>query len=308
MSAKNLAIQDVPAVGVVIVNYNLKDSLRETLRSFEQVTYPKFTVLVSDNASKDGSQEMVHTEFPKVRLLAHATEQGYAKAASLGMAALADDHKYIFSTTNDVIVDPQILNVLVEFAEQDPKGGVWGIRIYFFSRPEVLWHAGGRVNPLHGHLFHIGYVRRDHPRYAKVRDCDFVTGCGFLLRSEVAKRVGFLDPELVFYAEDADLCYKVRAEGYAIRYVPAARMWHKVDSTLAKNRPLQLRYGTRNGLYLLQRHRAGWHPFTLWAYIFITSPLKMALFVLMGHWKNARGIYRGIQDWRQGKLGWIRED
>src|SRR5215470_4805 len=102
-----------PPVGVVIVNHNLKESLRETILSFKKVNYPNLQMVVSDNASTDGSAEMIRKEFPEIELLAHEKEQGYARAASLGMAVLAPKTKYIFSTTNDVILDPEILNVLV---------------------------------------------------------------------------------------------------------------------------------------------------------------------------------------------------
>ena len=130
-------------------------------------------VVVSDNASTDGSQEMVRKEFPEVHLLAHSQEQGYARAASLGMAFLVDktNVKYIFSTTNDVTVDPQIINVLVDYAEKNPQAGVLGAKIYFHGRPDVLWHAGGRIHPLHGHSYHLGWQRRSaalQPR-ARVR-------------------------------------------------------------------------------------------------------------------------------------------
>src|SRR6266478_9670742 len=115
-----------PPVGVVIVNHNLMDSLRETIESFKKVNYPDVQIVVSDNASTDGSQEMVRQFFPDVQLLVNREEQGYARAASLGMAFLADKTKYIFSTTNDVLVDPEMLNVLVAYAEQHPEAGVLG--------------------------------------------------------------------------------------------------------------------------------------------------------------------------------------
>jgi GT2 family glycosyltransferase len=296
-----------PPVGVVIVNHNLKDLLRETIESFRKVNYPDLKIVVSDNASTDGSQDMIRQLFPDVHLLAHNPEQGYARAASLGMAFLADQTKYIFSTTNDVIVDTEIIDVLVDYAEKNPKAGVLGTKIYFFDRPDVLWHAGGRVNPIHGHTYHFGWERKDQPRYDTVRDCDYVTGCGFLLRSEVVKKVGYFNEDLVFYAEDADLCYRIREQGYDVLYIPQAKMWHKVSTTLAKNRPLQLRYSTRNGLYLLQRHKAGIYPLSLLVNLFVVSPFKMALFALLMRWKNSIGIYRGIQDWRTGKYGWVRE-
>ncbi len=294
-----------PPVGVVIVNHNLKDSLRETIESFKKVNYPDVQIVVADNASTDGSQEMVRQFFPDVHLLVHEEEQGYARAASLGMAFLADKTKYIFSTTNDVIVDAEILNVLVDYAENDPKAGVLGAKIYFFDRPQVIWHAGARIHPLHGHSFHIGWERKDNPRYDRVRECDFVTGCGFLLRSQVVKKIGYFNEQLVFYSEDADLCYRVREEGYKVFYIPGAKMWHKVSTTLAKNRSLQLRYSTRNSLYLLQRHKVGLYPLSLMVNLFCVCPFKMGLFALMLRWKNSLGIFRGIRDWQAGKYGWL---
>jgi GT2 family glycosyltransferase len=287
-----------PSVGVVIVNHNLKDSLRETLLSLRKINYPDLKIVVSDNASSDGAQE--------VHLLAHAEEQGYARAASLGMAWLVDKTKYIFSTTNDVIFDPEMINVLVDHAEKDPKAGVLGTRIYFFDRPDMLWHAGGVVNPLHGHTRHIGWERKDHPRYGKVRECAFVTGCGYLLRSEVLKKVGFFREDFVFYSEDAELCYRFRGAGYKVLYIPEAKMWHKTGTTLAKNRPVQLRYSTRNQLYLMQTHRVGVYPLSLLVNIFVVSTFKMGLFAVLLKWKNSVGIYQGVRDWQQGKLGWIR--
>lgn len=295
-----------PPVGVVIVNHNLKDSLRETLESFKKANYPNLQIVVSDNASKDGSQEMVRKLFPDVLLLAHETEQGYARAASLGMAALSDKTKYIFSTTNDVIVDPEMLNVLVDYAEKNPKAGVLGAKIYFFDRPDILWSAGGRVNPLHGHSYHFGWERKDGPSYNRVRECDYVTGCGYLLRSEVLRKIGYFKEDLIFYSEDADLCYRFHEAGYKVLFIPDAKMWHKTSTTLAKNRPVQLHYSTRNGLYLIQRHRIGWYPLSLWVHLWLVSPFKMLLFAVIGRPKNSLGIWRGIRDWRRGKYGWIK--
>jgi len=294
-----------PPVGVVIVNRDLKDSLRQTLDSFAKVNYPDLVVVVSDNASTDGSQEMVRREYPGVHLLSHARQQGYARAASLGMALLVDKTRYIFSTTNDVTVDPEIINALMDYAENHPQAGILGTKIFFHDRPNVLWHAGGRIHPLHGHSYHLGWRRKDSPRYSSVRECDFVTGCGFMLRCEALNKVGFFRDELVFYSEDAELCYRVREAGYTIVFVPEAKMWHKTGTTLAANRPLQLRYGTRNSLFLLQHHRVGIYPLSLWAYLFAVCPFKMLVFALLLKWKNPVAIYQGIRDWHAGRYGWV---
>jgi len=296
-----------PPVNVVIINHNLKDSLRETLASFRKVNYPGLQIVVSDNASRDGSRELARQEFPEVHLLAHDPEVGFAKATTLGLAHLADKTKYIFATTNDVIVDPEIINVLVDYAEGHPEAGVMGCKIFYFGKGNLLWSAGGRIHPLHGHSRHFGWNRKDHPRYDKIRECDLVTGCGFLLRSDVMKKINFFNSDLVFYSEDADVCYRVREQGYKIMYIPEARVWHKTSTTLAKNRPMQLHYSTRNSLYLIQRHKIRYYPLSLLVNLFVVCPFKMLVFALAFRWKNSVGIWKGIRDWRAGKLGWIRD-
>ena len=292
-----------PNVGVVIVNYNLKDSLRETLESFRKVNYSDLQIVVSDNASTDGSVEMVRQDFPEVQLLTRDKGVGYAKGASLGMEFLADRTKYIFSTTNDVLVDPEMINALVDYAEAHPDAGVLGGKIYYHDKGDLLWSAGGRMHPLFAHSYHYGWNRHDGPRYNEVRECDFMTGCGFLLRSDVAKKINYFNADLVFYSEDADFCYRVREQGYKILYVPAAKMWHKTATTLAKNRPVQLYYSTRNNLYLTARHKVGWYPLSLWVNLWVVCPVKMLLLGMFTI-QNARGIWRGIQHWRQNRYGW----
>jgi hypothetical protein len=127
-----------------------------------------------------------------------------------------------------------------------------------------------------------------------------------LLRSEALRKVGCFKEDLVFYSEDAELCYRVREAGYKVVYIPEAKMWHKTGTTLARNRPVQLHYSTRNGLYLIQRHRLGVYPISLIVHLVLVSPLKMLLFALLGRWRNAVGIWRGIRDWRCGRYGWIK--
>jgi len=294
-----------PPVGVVIVNHNLKDSLRETILSFKKVNYPGLEIVVSDNASKDGSLEMLRSEFPEVHLLAHEKELGYGKAASLGLEFFAHKTKYIFSTTNDVIVDPEIINILVDHAEKDPQAAVLGCKIFYYGKDDLLWGAGARIHPLHGHSYHFGWNRKDHPRYNHIRECDFVTGCGYLLRSDVVRKLDYFKSDLIFCCEDADYCYRAREAGYKIMYIPAARMWHKTSTTLAKNRSMQLYYSTRNSLYMIQRHRIGFYPLSLWVHFLMVCPFKMALFGLFLQPKNSFGILRGMRDWKRGKLGWM---
>lgn len=299
---------ELPLVGMVLVNWNLKDTLRETLASCFKIDYPNFKVVLVDNGSHDGSQAMVQKEFPQTHLIANPVGLGYAKATSQGMEWLASQGaKYLFSTSNDVTFDPLILREMVSAIEVDARIGIVGSKVFFFDRPEVIWHAGAHIG-WHGHSYHYGWERRDHPRYDRSRECDFVTGCGYLVRADVAKELGFLKEDLVFYFEDADFCYRARARGYRVIYAPKAHVWHKTSTTLGKNRGLQLRYSTRNNLYLLSQHRVGpAYPFTLLVHLLLVCPLKMAFFLALFRWKNAWGIWHGICDWRRDRYGMIQD-
>lgn len=297
-----------PLVGVVIVNWNLKDTLRETLASCFKIDYPRLQVVLCDNGSKDGSVEMVRREFPQVQVIANPVGLGYAKATSQGMEWLTDmGADYLFSTSNDVIFDPGILGEMVAAFEADAMVGIVGSKVFFHDRPQIVWHAGAHIG-WHGHAGHYGWERRDHPRYDRVRECDYVTGCGYMVRAELARRLGFLNADLVFYFEDADFCYRVTAAGFKVIYLPTAKLWHKTSTTLAKNRRLQLRYGTRNNLYVLQRYRVGCcPPFALLAHLLGVLPVKMLLFLVLLRWKNTVGIWQGIMDWKRGRYGMITE-
>jgi hypothetical protein len=85
-------------------------------------------------------------------------------------------------------------------------------------------------------------------------------------------------------------------------------LWHKTGTTLAKNRPVQLRYSTRNGLYLLQRHRVGLYPVSLLVHLILVLPFKMLFFAMAFRWKNSVGIYKGIRDWFAKKYGWLNTE
>ena len=78
----------------------------------------------------------------------------------------------------------------------------------------------------------------------------------------------------------------------------------KTSTTLAKNRPMQLHYSTRNSLYLIQRHKIGYYPLSLLVNLFVVCPVQDAGLCesLVFRWKNSVAIWKGIRDWRAGKL------
>ncbi len=286
-------------VGVVIVNHDQKELLRACLRSWAAESYAGKTLLVSDNASTDGAVEMLRGEFPGVKVLAHPGELGFAGAANAGLAELAKDHDFLFLTTNDTEVDPGLLTRLVAAAQADPKLAALGPKILFHAQPGLIWHAGGFIHPFFGNPGHYGFLRADDGAFDAPRECAFVSGCGVLLRTAAAAPLGFLRPELAFYAEDSDLCLRLKAQGWKVGYVPAARMAHRVSATLGVGSPLSTYYITRNSLALLARHRI----WSLPGFAAVVLPWRALKALVSGRFSLLRAMLLGARDWMTGRYG-----
>ena len=295
-----------PKVGVIIVNHDQKDLLRACLQSWQACDYQPMTLLVSDNASSDGAVEMLRLDFPSVMVLAHPRELGFAGAAKAGMDALAASCELLFLTTNDTVVDRDMLSHLVEAAEQHPEAAVFGPKIVYFAERGRLWHAGCYLGRWLGNPGHYGLLQLDDGTFDTPRSCDFVTGCGFLTRSRPGQAIGFLNPEFGFYAEDSDYCLRLREQGWDIRYVPNARMAHRISATLGSNSPLSAYYSARNHLRVLWESRWGFFPLTLLLY----SALLLGRYVplefkrgLKPGWSYARNVLLGMRDFLLRRWG-----
>lgn len=295
-----------PLVGVVIINHNHKELLRACLKSWLACDYAPLTLMVSDNASTDGALDMLRDEFPSVRVLAHPRELGFAGAATAGLAALAAEHPLLFLTANDTEVDPDMLSHLVAEAEAHPEAALFGPKIVYQQDRGLIWHLGGYVRPWRGDAGSYGLLRRDDGAFDEPRECDFVSGCGLLLRSQAGQESGFLDASLGFYDEDLDLCLRLRAKGWKIRSAPRARMAHRISATLGSNSPLSAYYTTRNHLGVLWRSRWGAFPLTLLLYATLVL-LRVVPPEFRKGWAHGRHylwhVLQGMLDFARGRYG-----
>jgi GT2 family glycosyltransferase len=104
-----------------------------------------------------------------------------------------------------------------------------GPKIYFYDDPKRLWYAGGRIEFWKGWISHIGVREIDSGQYDKPADTQYISGCCVLVKKEVIERIGMLDEAYYIYGEDADWCVRAMRSGYVLRYIPAARIWHKLS-------------------------------------------------------------------------------
>jgi GT2 family glycosyltransferase len=261
-----------PSVFAAVLHYGVNPDgsartlLRDTLDSLLKMTYPRLTLAVVDNGSTDGSQELVRTEYGRVRLIENGANlgvgEGYNVGLREGVRAGAD---WIFLLNNDIVADPGLLSRMVDAALADPRVGILGPKTYFFSAPDTFWYAGGRVNLFTGVISHRGIREVDRGQYNRVEDTGYVNGCAMLISRSVVDAVGYMDPAFhPAYGEDADYSLRALRAGFRLLYVPEAKLWHRVSASSGGGAtPLKTRLKVEHNFLLLRRYARWYHGLTI---------------------------------------------
>jgi len=235
-------------VSVVIVSWNAIKYLDECLTSiFEQARPWPFEVVVVDNASTDGSPEMVQQRFPQVVLLRNAENLGFAKANNIGFRSCSGD--YIALVNSDVHVLPGCIEHLVEFLDNVPRAGMAGPRIIggdgrqqnsFRGFPR-LWNMFCRALALDRLLPWVplfsGYLL-SHRNLRTPTPVEILSGCFLVVRRAALEQVGPLDEAFFIYGEDMDWCKRFLEAGWLAIFVPHAESIHYGGAS-SSNAPLR---------------------------------------------------------------------
>lgn len=216
---------------VIIPVWNGREYLPACLDALLAQDYPDFEVIVVDNASVDGSADLVAERYPQVRLIRNAQNLGFAGGCNIGLKTAHGD---IFILLNeDTVVQPGWLQALVK-ALQRPEVGVVGCKI-LYPDGKTIQHAGGWIEWPLGLAHHYGQGEEDNGQWDEPRQVEYVTGAAMAFRRDVLERVGPLDEEFwPAYFEDVDFCFRVREAGFEVWYMPEAVVLHKGTVTLTE--------------------------------------------------------------------------
>jgi GT2 family glycosyltransferase len=225
-----------PLVSALIVSYNVKDLLLDSLQAFFSSSDDPVEAVVVDNASRDGSADAVAERFPDVKLVRQSRNVGYGKANNIGLQEC--EGRFILLLNPDVTVSEGSVGRLADFLLVRPDVGAVGPRLL---RPEGMPDLAARRGfPTPATAFYrLAGLSKAFPksrrfnRYnmgflpdSEVHEIDAGTGACLLLRRAAIDRVGFFDPDYFMYGEDLDLCYRLRLGGWKIYYVPTATAVH----------------------------------------------------------------------------------
>lgn len=245
-----------PKVSIVILNWNGKADTLECLASAIQLDYQNHELVVVDNGSTDDSVTEISKQYPDITLLQTGANLGYAGGNNVGIKwALSNGAEYILLLNNDTTIDSKLISAFVEAAQTIPDAGIFGAKIYFHDRPNILWFAGGRWLSHDMRLDHIGHGQKDSPDFGNYRECEYVTGCALFASAGVFREVGLLDEDFFLTYEETDWCYRARKKGYKCIVVPTAKLWHKVSASFGgTSSPLVKYFMIRNKLLWTKKH------------------------------------------------------
>lgn len=298
---------DPPHVYIVVLAWNgIRDTL-DCLRSLESVWCEHTRGIVVDNGSSDGTAEAVRASYPELIVLRNEENLGYTGGNNVGMRdALSRGADYILLLNNDTIVDPEFVGKLLEVARTSDRIGFVSPKIYFADPPDLLWFAGARFNPLTGYGRAIGYRERDRGQYEEIREIDRPCGCAVLVSRRLCEVAGLLDPGIFLYMDEVEWMLRARKKGFTSFYAPKAKVWHKVSSTVGRERhPDAFYYGVRNTLFALNRHASmGFAPLNWMRSAVVVAVFSLSVLLSDGSLREGfDAILSGAIDYHRERYG-----
>lgn len=250
-------------------------------------TYPNTSVIVADNASTDGSMELVKSSFPSVKCLYNLTNEGFAGGYNWALKHV--DADYYVLLNSDVEVTPGWIEPIISLMETDPKIAACQPKLLSYHQPQLFEYAGaagGWIDSL-GYPFSRGRVfdvcETDEGQYNDPEPVFWASGAAMFVRASVYHEMGGLDDSFFAHQEEIDLCWRMQLAGYKIMSCPASVVYHVGGGTLPRGgRKVFLNF--RNNLWMLSKNL----PFTekLWK-----LPLRFGLDAISA-WK---GLLTGDQ-------------
>lgn len=242
-----------PDVSIVIVNFNTRELLRGRLHALLG------RIIVVDNASTDGSREMVKKEFPNIDLIRNQRNVGFAKANNQGIRRTKSTYVLLLNT--DCQATHQTITESLKFLETHPEVGVlscklvlpdgsidpachrgfptpWASLTYFLGLEKLF--PASRI---------FGQYHQGYKPMGEIHDVDCISGAFFLIRREVIEKVGLLDEAFFMYGEDIDWCYRIREAGWKIQFYPHVCIVHKKHQSGLAHTDSATRGQTRKHFY-----------------------------------------------------------
>lgn len=263
-------------LSVVFLSYNTRDLTRQALNSVLAAAEGlEAEIFVVDNASADGSADMVAEEFPQVKLVCNEANVGFSAGNNVALRQVTGEYALLINT--DTIVRRDALHAMVDFLDAHPEAGACGCKILDPDGTLQLDSRRGFPTPLAAFCKMSGLSRLfpKHPLMARYHlthldpeqtaEIEVLSGSCMMVRKAAMDQVGLLDEDYFMYGEDIDWCYRFHQAGWKIYYLPTTAIIHFRGES-GRGTPLKILYRKSRAMSIfVNKHMARrYRFFPLW--------------------------------------------
>lgn len=294
-----------PTVGIGILNWNGKKFLESLLPQLKNLTYPNYTVYVIDNASSDDSVTFLRRFHPKVKIIALDNNYGFAGGYNRGFEKMPED--YYVMLNSDVEVTQGFIKELVELMEDDTNVAICQPKLLSLTNNEMLEHggaAGGMIDFL-GYPFCRGRIfsssEEDFGQYNTTAAIFWASGACCMIRRESYWLINGMYEYFFMHSEEIDMCWRLIAKGYEIKFCPTAHIYHLGGGSLAYKSPQKTYFNFRNNIIMCFRNSPWYILIWLLPARIILDTIASLKFLSDGDKNNCRSVFRAYRDF----LKWL---
>jgi len=288
-------------VSVIIVSWNTQQHLLNCLNSIRKSKDYTEEIIVVDNASTDGSPDVVEEQFPEVTLIRNKENLGFAKANNIGMRASTG--RYVCLINSDVVVLDGCIEKLIEFMDKNQTIGIAGPRI--LNPDRSLQVSCRRFPSVWNNLCQVVGLNRVFPKsrffseplmkywvHDEIRKVDVLSGCFWMVRRKALEEVGLLDENFFIYGEDIDWCKRFYRAGWDAVFYPGAEAIH-FHGASSSNSPIKFNVEMQKAdLQYWRKHRGKAGQLAYWMIILVRQLVRIPalFFMYVFHLRNRQII------------------
>ncbi len=286
--------EDFPSVSIIIVNYNGKELLEKCLESLLTTNYPNFEIILVDNASTDGSVELIKklsASHPCIKIVENHENRGHAEGCNIG-AQVARGRYFVFLDSDTQLKTEDWLWELVNVMESDESIGLAQAKVVLATDEHRLDYVCTDIDALGTWAATYGLKENEFTGNFEILAAS--SGC-CIVRREVFNEVGGFDPDYFIYDDDTDLSLGARLLGYKILFVPSAVIVHR-GSVLRGINQRTVYHSAKNRIRtVLKNYELGnlW-----WRFLVLTFFMFMVSFgfLLLRKYDEAKATTKGLID------------
>jgi GT2 family glycosyltransferase len=256
---------------------------------------------VVDNASSDGTFEMLKNEFPQVNAIFSKENLGFAKANNLAIKEAKG--KYIFLLNPDTILLDENFEKLIDFAEKNPDVGAIGPKV--LNSDFTIQHQCKRGFPSPWNIFcYLSGLAKIFPKSKifagylltyldteKIQEVDSLSGCAMVVKKEVIEKVGMMDEDYYLYGDDLDWCYRIKSAGWKVVYFPETKIIHYGGKGGTGKKPyFNIYHFYRSAFIFYKKHLARKYFFLINWLVYLGIFFRFLIVIIINSFKKEKTI------------------